>query len=146
MDIGEWSVILRTIMDDIPGLEDSGVILFCDPDHREGLAILQCEIESGCPPLDEVILQDQGFIFVACDDELYPRDVLYKDPRLQVSSSREIGKDPFPQIPGFPHVYDRIGAIVHEIDSGFMREGPNGSDDGGQMVGWCHIPSLMILR
>ena len=99
---------------------DPGELLGGEPNHGIGLAVLQVDIVLRLPLLDEIVLEDQGFVFRVGYDDFDAFHGGDEKSGLYVLFPREIGSDPILQRSRLSDVNDGGFGIPHDVNPRFV--------------------------
>jgi len=136
--IGKGTEIDGFIIHHGTGAEHPGIGFMGNADHRIGFTILQADIITGLPLLDQIILKDQGFVFTLGMNGFYLFHPGHQKGGLPLFFSGEIGINPVFQILGLPHIDNLLPLVFHDIDTGgrgkFSNFGPKGFDMGTHIL------------
>ena len=117
------TIILGTVADNIPGLEDTREILVLDDDRGIGLVVFQQDVVTRTVLLDQVVLEQKRVLFGVHDDVFDVADLLDENPGLVVVVLLvEIGGDPSLQVLRLADVDDRSLLVVVLVRSRLLRD------------------------
>ena len=117
-------VVLGAIPDYSPCGENPWEFLIGDPDQGIALSILEKDVVVGIVFLDQIVLQDQGLIFVTCNHVVDGGDLLHQSRRLGIPVGKEIGVDPSLKVLCLPYIYYSSFTVLHQVASRILRKAP----------------------
>ena len=86
-------------------------------DRQPGLVVLELDVVPGLKLLDQVVLEDQGFLLVARHHPLqggHPRHQV-GDPQPAVPLGLEVAAHPRPQVVRLADVEDHVAGVAHQV-------------------------------
>ena len=122
---GEGAEVTPAVLLEAPRGIDAGPLLVDRHlDVGEALVVLQADVVVRAVLLDEVELQDKGFLLGAGDEVVYVRDARHHPLCLGrvLGSGLEIGADTAGQVHGLAHVHDGLAGVLHEVDAGLVGQ------------------------
>ena len=116
--------VAAAVPDDAPGGQHPGPSAGRDLDAQIALVVLQADVVAGLVLLDQVVLEDQGFLLVAGHQGLDVVRLAHEEHDVGPAvAAPHVGPDPGPQVLGLAHVDHLAGRIAHQIDARPGRKG-----------------------
>ncbi len=116
--IGEWSEIIRVVLEYSAGAKNTGIFVVGDADYRIGFSVFEIDIVARFVFLDEVVFEYKRFVLVFGYQDVNEVNFGNQNCRFYIFSSGKIRPDPVAKVFCLSHIDNFSFFVFHYVYAG----------------------------